>query len=163
MRIVIRGINPEPWAIGTVNAWGKGRGTISPNLKLLNYQNAIREELINRLDSGGTVPVPLWAQDLYIMYFRSTERGQPADVTNLNKATEDALQGILFGNDRINRKVTGEIIEQHPNVEHVGLIIILRDYEFDPDEHDALMDEMVLAPAVAFENSDYEIPEDPFA
>ena len=162
MRIVIRGINPEPWAIGTVNCWGRGKGTISPNLKMLNYQNALREELTERLDSGGTVKLTGWALDLHIYYFRSTEHGQPADVTNLNKATEDALQGILFTNDRINRKVTGEIIEQHPMVEHVGLIIVLNEYEFVHDFHDELMTEMYQAPSVAFADTDYEIPEDPF-
>ena len=159
MRIVIRGINPEPWAIGTVNCWGKGKGTISPNIKVLNYQKALQEELsLRNLEPSE----PLWAQDLHILYFRSTERGQPADVTNLNKATEDALQGILFANDRINRKVTGEIIEQHPHVEHVGLIIEIKDYDFDPDVHDALMAEMVSKPAVAFEGTDYTPPDEDY-
>jgi Endodeoxyribonuclease RusA len=158
MRIVIRGINPEPWSTGNVICYGKGRGTLSPNLKMLNYQNAIREELTDRIDSGGTPPVDVWAMDLHIYYFRSTERGHPADVTNLNKATEDALQGILFANDRINRKVTGEIIEQSPHVEYPGLIIVLRPYEFVPDEHEDLLAEMVHAPTRAFENVDYTPP-----
>jgi len=161
MRIVIRGVNPEPWAIGTVNCYGKGRGTISPNLKMLNYQNAIREELTDRLDSGGAVAFrSVWALDLYIYYFRSTERGQPADVTNLNKSTEDALQGILFENDRVNRRVSGEIIAQGRHVENVGLIILLREYEFDPEFHNALLDEIVAQPAIAFEGTDYIPPED---
>lgn len=162
MRIVIRGVNPEPWAIGTVNCYGKGRGTISPNLKMLNYQNAIREELTERLEYGGTIPDHEWPLDLRLYYFRSTERGHPADVTNLNKSTEDALQGILFANDRLNRRVTGEIIEQHPHVEHVGLVIVLENYEFDPDEHDDLLAEMVHAPVRAFENTTYQPPKEDY-
>jgi hypothetical protein len=159
MLIVIQGINPEPWAIGTVNCWGKGKGSISPNPKVVNYQQAIREELEHQ---GIQMVNGLWAQDLYIMYWRSTERGNHADVTNLNKATEDALQGILINNDRDNRKVTGEIMEQHNHVEHVGLMIEIKDYEYDDERHERLSQMMVARKPVAFEGSDYVDPGDVF-
>ena len=162
MRIIIRGINPEPWAIGTINAWGKGKASMSANPKVVNYQNAIREELENQ----GFTEYPFaggWPLDVEFLYFRSTEHGNVADVTNLNKATEDALQGILFGNDRHNRRVAGEIIEQDPHVDHVGIIIMIRPYEFDPDLHEELIEAIRLEPVRAFQDSDYEIPEDPFA
>jgi len=139
-----------------------GGRKVATNLQVVNYQKALREELTERLEYGGTVPMLGLALDLTIYYFRSTERGHPADVTNLNKSTEDALQGILFDNDRNNHKVTGEIIEQHPDVEHVGLIIVLENYEFDPDKHEALLDEMVQRKATAFENTDYQPPQEDY-
>ena len=163
MRIFIRGINPEPWAIGTINAWGKGKGSMSANPKVVNYQNAIREDLEQQ---GLEIPPFLtasWPLDVTFQYFRSTERGQPADVTNLNKATEDALQGILFGNDRYNRRVTGDIIAQGPDVEHVGIVIDITTYQYNPDEHEVLEELIRLEPISAFQDSDYVIPEDPFA
>ena len=55
--------------------------------------------------------------------------------------------------------MSGEIIEQGPNVTYVGLIIILRDYEYDPEIHGALMDEMISKPAIAFEGTDYVPPD----
>jgi hypothetical protein len=155
-RLVIKGINPEPWAIGTVQVFGRN-GKISPNLKLVTYQQALREEL-----QGTPETDLLWAKTLHCMFFRSTERGQPADATNLLKATEDALQGVLWPNDTINRKVTGEIIEQGPHVEHVGIIIEYDDYDFDPDEHSALLAEMVAAPVRAFQDQDYQPPEEDY-
>jgi hypothetical protein len=160
IRLVIRGINPEPWAIGTVNCYAKGKGTISPNPKVVNYQLALREEILDRIEITGIKPAEsLFTQDLSLFYWRSTERGQPADVTNLNKSTEDALQGLLFSNDRMNRKVTGEIVEQHRHVEHVGLIIILQDYMLDVELHDALSAEIVALPHPAFQGVDYTPPD----
>ena len=113
--------------------------------------------------TGVDPPEPsLFAQDLYLYYWRSTERGHPADVTNLNKSTEDALQGLLFANDRINRRVTGEIMEQHRHVEHVGLIIVLQDYEHDPVVYDEMSAEMVALPHPAFQGTDYEPPDEEY-
>lgn len=159
--IVIQGINPEPWAIGTINAWGKGKATMSPNPKVENYKLAIREDLERRISDF--TPRIGWPVDLFIWYVRSTHGGgQPADVTNLNKATEDALQGILFGNDRFNFRVGGDILEQGPHVEYPGLIIKVEDYYIDPNVKQQLMNMLVTAEPVEFEGNDYEIPEDPF-
>jgi hypothetical protein len=38
----------------------------------------------------------------------------------------------------------------------------LRDYEFDPEIHGALLDEMVHAPVRAFEGTDYLPPEEEY-
>ena len=160
LRIIIRGINPEPWATGTVICFGRGRGSLSPNPKVVNYQLALRAELEN-LDLPPVAP-RLFATELTLLYWRSTERGHPADVTNLNKATEDALQGILYENDVSNRRVVGEIVEQHPLVEHVGLIIVLEDYDYDPTLHTRLSEEMIAQPKQAFQDTDYVIPSEDY-
>lgn len=163
MRIVIKGINPEPWAIGTINAWGKGKADMSANPKVVNYQKAIREDLEQQGYTGEYPFAGGWPLHVEFFYYRSTERGNQADTTNLNKATEDALQGVLFGNDRNNRRVVGEIMEQGPDVEHVGIVIDIWPHEFDPVLHEELAELIRLEPIRAFQDSDYEIPEDPFA
>ena len=157
MRLVIRGINPEPWATGTVNCYGKGRGTISPHPKVVNYQNAIREEL-----DGIEQPSGNWPLEVRFFYARSTERGQPADVTNLNKATEDALQGILFGNDRHNRRVTGEILVQGPDVKDVGIIVWITPYTPDPDDVEDMLEELQMPTMQAFSDTDYQAPDEDY-
>lgn len=160
LRLVIRGINPEPWAVGTVNCYGRGKGSLSPNPKVVNYQLALREELLN-MDLPPVRP-RLFATELSLLYWRSTERGKPADVTNLNKSTEDALQGILYENDIDNLKVSGEIVEQHPLVEHVGLIIMLEDYDYDSTLHARLSEEMIAQPKRAFMDTDYVMPSEDY-
>lgn len=160
MRIVIKGINPEPWAIGTINCYGKGKGSMSPNPKVVNYQQAIKEEL-DGMDRVFDFP-PGWPLDIKFYYARSTERGQPADVTNLNKATEDALQGIAFGNDRHNRRVMGEILVQGPDVKDVGIIIVIRPYEGDPDDIEDMLEELHVEPVAAFQDSTYQPPDEDY-
>src|SRR4051794_39473343 len=91
-------INPEPWAVGSIS--GK---RISPNPNLVAFQSAVREEL-----EGQTLPRDF--RKLEFFFFRQTakyidtsdhvrQRNQ-ADTTNCQKALEDALQGVLFHNDR---------------------------------------------------------------
>ena len=159
-RFVITGINPEPWAIGPVVGYGRAGGrTVAPNPKVQTYQKAVREELEKQVGDDDFSP---WEQDLYLFYVRSTAGGQPADVTNLNKSTEDALQGILFANDRHNRRVTGEILDQGPNIIYPGIIIVVQDYLPDFQVNEDLIESLVTTAPTAFEGSDYEIPEDPF-
>jgi Holliday junction resolvase RusA-like endonuclease len=117
----VTGINPEPWAIGSPFRRGnKGLG-ISPNTKLKAYQDAIREEfpLQNahaRLHEG----------DLSVKFYfwRSSAYGNLADATNLQKATEDALQKILYHNDRSNHHVQSDVMEQTPETNPHILIIV---------------------------------------
>ena len=50
--------------------------------------------------------------------------GNYADSTNLQKSTEDALQGLLYGNDRETRYVSSEIVDQGPDV-HPCIVVHL--------------------------------------
>lgn len=107
----LSGINPEPWAIGSPFRRGsKGLG-ISPNGKLKAYQDAVREEFPHqnahaRLHEGEL--------DVKFFFWRSSAHGNTADATNLMKSTEDALQGILYKNDKANLHVHSCIMEQAP-------------------------------------------------
>jgi Holliday junction resolvase RusA-like endonuclease len=160
IRIVIRGINPEPWATGTIVTYKGGKGgKLSPDLKLVTYQQAVREEIREWMEQHPTQRVNLmWSQEVRFFFVRSTERGHPADATNLQKATEDALQNLLIENDRNNRKVTSEIIEQHKDVQFPGIIIEIEDYEFDPQRHEDIMQELIPPNVSAFADSTYEPP-----
>lgn len=122
-------VNPEPWAIGTPQVGRKGGKffpKISPNPQLVAYKQAVAEALAD------AEPLPEGEYALRFYFWRrlddyETQSGRRhrkhwADATNMQKATEDALQGVLFGNDRNVRDVRSEIVHQGPEVD--GLIIL---------------------------------------
>lgn len=123
-------INPEPWAIGDVTAGRKdGRisGRISPNPNLVAFQNAVREELqgVTKLNiSDYSLTFFFWRQQARYLDAadRRRQRNQ-ADATNLQKGLEDALQGVLFDNDRDVKDIRSVIVEQGPKVESCILIV----------------------------------------
>jgi Holliday junction resolvase RusA-like endonuclease len=122
-------VNPEPWAVGPVTTGRRGGkifGTIGRNAQLHAYQEGVR----SALGSGHemiTGPVEIkfyfWRSRAdYKTHQARTVRKNEADVTNMQKATEDALQGILFKNDKDTNCITSKIIEQGPDV--TGKIVI---------------------------------------
>jgi len=113
----ITGINPEPWTPALIPR----RGAPVKGGKLEAYQAAIKEEL--PLQNGHLTQ---HEGDLMCWFFvyRSSAFGKQADATNIQKATEDALQDILFGNDRYNRDVRCVILEQSPTTDpHIYIMI----------------------------------------
>jgi Endodeoxyribonuclease RusA len=115
-------VNPEPWAIGTVS-----HNRISPNPLLVTYQKAVREEL------EGEAMLPKEMRKLTFYFFRKIEKyldaadhvrtRNAADATNLQKGLEDALQGILFENDREVRDIRSVIAQQGYEVDPPFIII----------------------------------------
>lgn len=124
--IAITGVNPEPWAVGpahVVRKAGKVRGAIAPNSKLVDYQNALRESLEEfAAESGYTIPKPGTKLAMRIFFWRRIEKAVSAsgktmssnyaDLTNMVKAAEDAMQDVLFFNDRDNVSISATIVEQ---------------------------------------------------
>lgn len=117
------GINPEPWAVGPLQV-GRRNGKVFPtmgrNAGLAAYQEAIREEL-------GDDFIPIKGKQIVRFYFWRnqptylTEAGRMhqkhvADVTNMQKALEDALQGVIFDNDRDTWDIRSVIVDQGPDV-----------------------------------------------
>lgn len=132
-------VNPEPWAVGDLSL-GKRNGKVFPkmgrNQQLHSYKEAIREAM----------PTP-WEPvdhevDLYFWFWRRVDRyrgpsgrevvNKKPDSTNMQKATEDALQDILYLNDRQVRKVGSEIVAEDEDVQGGVLIKIHR---YVPDEN----------------------------
>lgn len=131
-------VNPEPWAIGDLSV-GRARGKVYPvvgrNHQLHNYKEAVKEAIG---DPG------VWFEggiELFFCFNRRRDayktpqarghRKHEADLTNLQKATEDALQGILFKNDKDVVKVTSQMVEQSEMAR--GYVLIgIRTYTQEP-------------------------------
>lgn len=108
-------VNPDPWAIGPLGV-GRRNGKLYPyvgkNAQMDAYKQTVKELLVD------SRPLPEGEYTLTFYFWRRLDshesgRKHQADATNLIKATEDALQGMLFDNDRAVRDVRGVIVEQH--------------------------------------------------
>jgi Holliday junction resolvase RusA-like endonuclease len=117
-------LNPEPWAVGTISTGrkqGKFFSRMSPDPNLAAYQQAVREELsgASKLPENFTkLTFFFWRQRAAYLDAADRRRHRnQADATNMQKGLEDALQGILFDNDRDVRDIRSVIMEQGPKVE----------------------------------------------
>jgi Holliday junction resolvase RusA-like endonuclease len=129
----ITNVNPQPWQ---APRGAKRFGTMTKHETLKGYQNAVKEQMADLWPYGpfdgnpntGT-PVALsfvfWRQIESVQDARGNwHRGQVADATNLQKALEDALQGVLFTYDRYTADVRSRVIEQSPYTEpKIGIAI----------------------------------------
>lgn len=143
-------LNPEPWAVGPVVVGRKANkmyGNIGRNQQLFAYQEAVREELEN-LDAKkhwidkSKIELAFYFWRNRAEYTTPQSRGHrkhEADLTNLQKATEDALQGVLFKNDKDVARVTSTMVAQGPEVEGRIVIGVRR---MDPDELNINFDEI---------------------
>lgn len=122
-------VNPEPWAVGPLDLLRRG-GKLAPtmgrNQQVSAYQDAVREALAVKYGAHeGVMPyAPGYRLDFYFwrnMAEYRTEAGRKArnneaDATNMQKATEDALQGLLIGNDRDVISARSTVMDQGPEV-----------------------------------------------
>jgi len=116
-------INPEPWAIGPVSV-GRRNGGLFPivgqNAGLAAYQAAIREEMGDGhelLTGRQRIRFYFWRNQVsYMSAGKRVVQKHVADVTNMQKGLEDALQGVLFENDRDTWDIRSVIVEQGPDV-----------------------------------------------
>ena len=135
--ILIEGINPEPWAVGTLGL-GRKAGGFYPTYAKNPLQDAYQKALAENITEAYPV-IPMQPEDipleLTMLFWRrqdtyTTPKGRKttrkvADATNLGKATEDALQGILFRNDRQVKRSIPDIVKEGPDVEP-RIVIICR-------------------------------------
>jgi hypothetical protein len=116
--ICVRGQEPIPWSVPTVTRWG---GSV-PNPRLVEWQDAIRKEARERFgplqpwrdpirlcakfyllrgcpskNDYGKVACPTFKYEE--VYEKWRLKGKGADLTNLIKAAEDALQDIVYIDD----------------------------------------------------------------
>lgn len=121
----IEGINPEPWKMPNLSVGRKG-GKTFPIASTESTQRAYQEALKEALASTDLVPVT-GDVSLCLFFWRQiasyvSDKGRrvtrhKADATNLQKATEDALQGHLFVNDNQVIRVSSRICEQSKDAE----------------------------------------------
>lgn len=132
-------LNPEPWAIGPVGyarRGGKMSAYVGRNAQLDAYKEAIRDEIGDGyMLIEGKVELRFWFWRNMAEYKTPqarTHRKHEADGTNMAKATEDALQGVLFKNDKDTNHMVWTVVEQGPDV--VGkLVIAIRKSEYPYD------------------------------
>lgn len=124
-------VNPEPWAIGDLSVGRRG-GKVFPmvgrNHQLHNYKEAIKEA-IGETDVWIDGPVEFmfffWRRrDAYTTPQARSHRKHEADMTNLQKATEDALQGVLFKNDKDCVYGTSWVVEQSEDAEPCVVVAV---------------------------------------
>lgn len=113
----IRNVNPEPWEPpegALVRRGGKLTVGFYPHPKMVAYKEALRYEFSKHHPNPVCYDEPV---DLTIWFWRELEgHANVADATNLQKATEDALQGLLFTNDRHVQSATSHIVAQAADV-----------------------------------------------
>ncbi len=134
-------INPEPWAIGPVSV-GRRNGGLFPivgqNAGLAAYQAAVREEMgdgYELLTGPQKVRFYFWRNQVaYKSAGKRMVQKHVADVTNLQKGLEDALQGVLFENDRDTHDIRSVLVEQGPDI--VGKVL----FSIEPILHGVGMD-----------------------
>lgn len=130
---IIEGINPEPWESPTAMVGRRAGGTFARLIssdKQRAFQEAVKETFPEQNPNAEKSSIDLdvtfyfWRQiPIYETTGRKTQKGgQVADATNLQKALEDALQGLLYVNDRQVKKVTSQIVEQDERTDPLILI-----------------------------------------
>lgn len=120
----ILSINPEPWATGPLGINAKlRRPYMGRNQQLDAYKEAVREELNLKYPNTDQILEPI---EIMFLFWRERARytsptgklvtKNEVDTTNMQKATEDALQGLLFPNDKNVRDVHSILVDQGPHV-----------------------------------------------
>lgn len=167
---VLEGLNPDPWAIGPLSVGRKGPRGIYPivgrNLQLDNYKKAVQEVLLQKYGPQDLIEGPIelgfffWRViDEYKTTQSRTARKHEADLTNLIKATEDALQGVLFKNDKdVKRFVKSEIVEQGPNAKPCVVIYAAPASTDKPDLPDHVWAEINEQPELDYSDDADDIP-----
>lgn len=144
---LVEGINPEPWQASEASSGrAKGGKTFVRFHKpqgLADYQEALKANFKERYPdvepASGTAEV--------VFYFwrevNVDSKAKVADATNLLKATEDALQGLLYVNDKQNKHVQSYIVEQLADTEPM-ILIGIRPFQPAPAEVFEVVEKMRL-------------------
>ena len=112
-RYDLEDIEPEPWVAPKFTHFNQ-RVQVYKDSKLSAFQQAVKDEF-DRQNPGhsfhtGSLAITFWL-------WRSTDSiRHVADATNCQKALEDALQGILYGDDVANKDVRTVIVAQGEQV-----------------------------------------------
>lgn len=126
-------VNPVPWQIGPISAHpgkgGKGYyARVGRDEELHTYKEAIKESLLKqspvKLEGLLSITCFFWRHRVASTSLKTDKAliKSVADTTNMIKSTEDACQGILYDNDKVNKMVRGFTIDQGPDVE--GQVVI---------------------------------------
>lgn len=131
---LVEGLNPEPWTASLASVGRRGGKSYVQFFKqeqLRLYQESLAamfmEQNSHAVLHEGEISLVFyfWRRlNLNEMFEGRNTRTHVADATNLQKATEDALQGILYKNDRDIKDIRSHIVEQDQDTEPRILIAI---------------------------------------
>jgi len=118
-------IQAQPWTTGRISIGRKAGGVhgyLSPDAQLQQFQEAVREEL---LDADPLPPEQRYKLTFYVwraIETYTTPSGRhvtkkAVDATDIQKGLEDALQGSLIGNDRDVAEIRTVLVEQSAETE----------------------------------------------
>lgn len=128
-------VNAVSWAIGPLGV-KKVKGAARPipyvgrNTTVQEFQEAIRESLAVHVAKFDPKDKREFILHFYIWRDREeyqtpqarAHRSHEADATNMQKAIEDALQGLVFHNDKQVVKITTHVVAQGPGV-RAGMVV----------------------------------------
>lgn len=128
-------VNPYPWKVPPFSAARAGKKLFvkaGRDEGLHSYKMAIKEFINSRPHEivVGPVEMDCWFYrniPTYTSHQGRTARKHEADTTNLQKATEDALQGLIYDNDKDVVKIMSWRVEQSPTAKS---FIVIRVAEF---------------------------------
>lgn len=161
---VIPGVNPIPWTSPSV-AIGRGKGgkpypIVHSAAELKNYKEAIAETVRERYPDA-----PLIEDEVALTFFfyrqlpvlekgtRRKSRSHVADATNMQKSTEDALQGVLFANDRQVVHAESWIMSQTDDTEPLVIVNVVW-HPSRPELPDAVLAEVGDHPRLSDDGDD---------
>lgn len=116
-------LNPVPWAIGPVGSGrrnGKPYSYVGRNQELHAFQEAVTDLVGVHEFLEGDICLELYFWRELPEYKNEKDhaiRKHHADNTNMQKATEDALQGCIYVNDKFVVKNITQTMAQGPDVE----------------------------------------------
>lgn len=157
---LIEDINPVPWKASEFGGRAKnGRVIVHKPEVLRDYQQAVKDEFKNYYPDAPVIKDSFI--DLTFFFWRKIEvweaagerggRSQIADATNLQKGLEDALQGVLFKNDRQVKRVRSEVMQQEEDTDPAILVRVA--YWWGPTPGlDAVRGRLHRTPAVPASN-----------
>ena len=132
---IVSGLNPEQW-----ESPGKDRfGGTAKSTALTNYQRAVAADLKRdypdheQIDGPCEIVFYIWRQLVTYEGERKRVRKNRVDATNVQKALEDAIQGVLIKNDREVLDVRTRIVEQATETEPFIIIVIREPRPVDPE------------------------------
>ncbi len=122
-------VNPEPWvvpffAVARPRHSKKPIAIATPNQQLVAFQSAVKEAIdeMELLTGELKVTFYFWRQLAVYVGINKKVTKNTVDATNMQKSTEDALQGVVFANDREVKDIRSVIVDQ--GVDAVGRIVI---------------------------------------
>lgn len=147
-------LNPEPWAIGNAFVVKGGRAAaIAPDKTLKSYQEAVRAELLAQgaqmVDGPYVLSFWFWRENVSYTNAGGKKRSRNSpDLSNIVKATEDAIQGVLIDNDRDVVHIRSFLVERGKDVEPKVVI------EVEQSSFDGWADTLTPAALYAIQQSE---------